>query len=616
MYSKTITAAIIAFGFLATACESGETTTTAGGRIAVVKDSADETNLAVETDQPKLPTEPAAVTAFVGATVFDATGADPIEDGVIVLSKDRIVAVGPRAEVSVPDDAVVIDVAGKWIVPGLVDSHMHFFQSGGIYARPHVVDLRETRPYEEEVKALREDLPDTLRRYLVSGQTAVVDMGGPFWNFEVREKANGMLLAPRTAVSGPLVSTIAREKLDIGDPPIIKAETPDDARVLVRKQLEQKPDLVKVWFIVSKEHSPERGLEQTEGIMRAAADEAHKGGVRVAVHATELVSAKEALKAGADILVHSIDDKIIDDELISLMKKKNTILTPTLTVMEGYAEVLGNKPVLCEMDKKYGDPQIVKTWRELSSVSPEPPEEGAKRQAKNDARMPVMNENLMKLVEAKITIAAGTDAGNIGTLHGSALHHELEMMVKAGMSTKAVLIAATRDAAKVFAVEPEFGTLEKGKLADLLVLNADPLADISNLGSISKIVKGGIVLTPNQILPPNPEWVVQKQVDAYNARDLDLFLSFYSEDAVLVRHPSGEVVASGIEKMRDIYAGLFKRAPELNCRVLSRTTTGNMVIDHELVTGIEGRPYLHAVAIYEVKGGLITNVWFLPKDGD
>ncbi len=616
MYSKNITAVIITLGFLSAACEPAKTRVAPTEPSATDNEPAGETTLAKEVDLRKLPTAPAPVTAFVGATIFDATGNDPIEDAVIVLSKDRIVAVGPKAEVTVPDDAVVIDVAGKWIMPGLVDAHMHFFQSGGIYARPHVVDLRETRPYKEEVKALREDLPDTLRRYLVSGQTAVVDMGGPFWNFEVREKANGMLLAPRTAVSGPLVSTIAREKLDIGDPPIIKAETPDDARALVRKQLEQKPDLIKVWFIVSKEHSPERGLEQTVGIMQAAADEAHKGGVRVAVHATELVSAREALKAGADILVHSIDDEIIDDELISLMKEKNTILTPTLTVMEGYAEVLGNKPVLCEMDKKYGDPQIVKTWRELSSVSPEPPEEAAKRQAKNDARMPVMNENLMKLVEAKITIAAGTDAGNIGTLHGSALHHELEMMVKAGMSTKAVLIAATRDAAKVFAVEPEFGTLEKGKLADLLVLDADPLADISNLGRISRIVKGGIVLDPNQILPPNPEWVVQKQVDAYNARNVDLFLSFYSKDVVITRHPSGETVARGTEEMRKIYSGLFERAPKLNCRVLSRTTTGNMVIDHELVTGIEGRPYLHAVAIYEVNDGLITNVWFLPKDAD
>jgi imidazolonepropionase-like amidohydrolase len=616
MYSKTITTAIITLGFLATACDSPETSVTASGPVAIAKEPAGELKPADKTALRKLPTKPAAVTAFVGATVFDATGNNPIEDAVIVLSKDRIVAVGPKTEVSVPDDAVVIDVAGKWIVPGLVDSHIHFFQSAGIYARPHVVDLRETRPYEEEMKALKEDLSDTLRRYLVTGQTAVVDMGGPFWNFKVREEANAMLLAPRTAVAGPLVSTIAREKLDIGDPPIIKAETPEEARDLVQKQLEQKPDLAKVWFIVSKERSPERGLEQTVGIMRAATDEAHKGGVRVAVHATELASAKEALRAGADILVHSVHDEKIDDEFISLMKENNAILTPTLTVMEGYAEVLGNKPVLCEMDAKYGDPQVVKTWRELSSVSLEPPEEAAKRQAKNDARMPVMNENLMKLVEAKITIAAGTDAGNIGTLHGSALHHELKMMVKAGMPVKAVLIAATRDAAKVFAAEPEFGTLEKGKLADLLVLDADPLADISNLERISKIVKGGIVLDPNQILPPNPEWVVQKQVDAYNARDLDLFLSYYSEDTVLVRHPSGEVVAKGTEKMREVYGGLFKRAPKLNCRILSRITTGNMVIDHELVTGIEGRPYLHAVAIYEVNDGFITNVWFLPKDGD
>jgi len=552
-------------------------------------------------DAPK----PAKVTALVGATVWDGTGSAALADGVVLLAGDRIEAVGPRGQVKVPAGAVTLDAKGKWIVPGLIDAHIHFFQSAGLYTRPDIIDLRAVRDYQVEQAELKQSRADLLRRYLVCGVTAVVDMGGPFWNFDVRDRARTQPLAPRVAVAGPLVSTLARPQLDLGDPPIIQAPTPDKARELVKAQLARKPDLIKIWYIVLPDHD----AAAAKAMMEATITEAHAGGVRVAVHATELDTATAVVEAGADILVHSVHDKPLDEALLTTMKDRGVLYIPTLAVMEGYAEVLGDAVELTDIEQRYGDPVAMASWTDLEGVQSEAiAKKSADRVKKMRARWPIMAANLKKVREAGITVAAGTDAGNIGTLHGSSLHHELDLMVQAGMSPEAVLLSATRDAARVFAKEPEMGTLEKGKLADLLVLDADPLADIKALRRIHRVIKGGAVLEPARLVAPNPASVVQDQVEAYQARDLERFLSYYAPNVVITRQPDGKVVAQGREAMRPIYGKLFESSPKLHIRILRRTVIGKTVIDEELVTGIAKRPYVRAAATYEVEGGLITRV--------
>src|SRR5688572_19656308 len=148
------------------------------------------------------------VTVIQGATLITGTGSPSIRNASIVIEGGRISAVGPRNEVRVPNNAQVIDARNKWVIPGLIDAHVHFSQSGGIYTRPDMVDLRKWRPYEKELEWIKERLPFTFERYLASGITGVVDCGGPMWNFDVRDIASRTTKAPRVTVAGPLISTV------------------------------------------------------------------------------------------------------------------------------------------------------------------------------------------------------------------------------------------------------------------------------------------------------------------------------------------------------------------------------------------------------------------------
>ena len=149
--------------------------------------------------------------AIVGAVVIHperdgASVASP--DTTIVIRDARIEAVGPAATTSVPAGSLVIDGRGKWVIPGLIDSHVHFFQSGNLYTRPDVADFNRWMPYAKEVARNQARLSATFKVWMASGVTGVVDVGGPFWNFEVRDLARRTDAAPRVAVAGPLISMV------------------------------------------------------------------------------------------------------------------------------------------------------------------------------------------------------------------------------------------------------------------------------------------------------------------------------------------------------------------------------------------------------------------------
>jgi imidazolonepropionase-like amidohydrolase len=430
--------------------------------------------------------QPSGIVVIQGATVITGTGRPTIRNAAIVIENGKIRDIGARADIRVPSGAQMVDARNKWIIPGLIDAHVHFSQSGDLYTRPDIIDLRKWRPYEKEFEWIKQRLPYTFERYVTSGITSVMDCGGPMWNFEMREIASRTAKAPRVAVAGPLIATYSPPTTDPNDPDVIEAMSPDHARELVRQQLDRKPDIIKIWFIVN----PGDDLRMETEIVSAAIAEAKSHNLRVAVHATELDTAKAAVRAGADILVHSVTDRLIDTDFLDMVKGRDIIYMTTFMVEDGYRNVLGQNVTLSDIEQKLGDPEVIATWAELAKIpSGEIP--GGIPRMPPAPRRPVEYENLMLLESAGVRVVGASDAGNIGTLHGPALHREMELMAVAGMRPSDILTSVTRTAAAALGRQTDIGTLEKGKFADLVILDADPAIDIKNTRKISRVMKGG-----------------------------------------------------------------------------------------------------------------------------
>jgi imidazolonepropionase-like amidohydrolase len=442
--------------------------------------------------------------SLVGGTVINPADGKVLPNATVVIDGDKIerVAIGKQDAVSLGKQ---IECVGKFILPGYIDTHVHFFQSGDLFTRPDGTDLNSVRPYKDEVAWVKGHVNDVFARYLRSGITSVVDVGGPFWNFEVRKTANATAKAPRVAVAGPLISSVSREKLDLGDPPIVKIDTPDQAREFVRKLAEQKPDLVKIWYIVDKDHP----VESFRPIVRATIEESHAHKIRVAVHATELETARAAVEEGADVLVHSVIDHPVDDAFVKLLKDRHTILCPTLVVFERYGRTFSHQLNLTPEEKSWGNPEVIATLDVTKIPQEKLPDRIKTALAKPDEALSRIKKtyevalpNLKKLEDAGITIAAGTDAGNIGTIHGPALFREFQLMKEAGLTPMQILQCATGNAAKLFGGDTgaHIGKVEKGYFADLVILNSNPLDDIAHASDIDMVIKNGVVYPADSIL--------------------------------------------------------------------------------------------------------------------
>src|SRR5438128_2713610 len=442
--------------------------------------------------------------SLIGATVINPADGKVLPNATVVINDDKIalLAMGKQDTAALGKQ---ISCAGKFILPGYIDTHVHFFQSADLFTRPDGADLNSVRPYKDEVAWIKSHLDDVFARYIRCGITSVVDVGGPMWNFEVRKKANTTEKAPRVAVAGPLISSVSREKLDLGDPPIVKIDTPDQAREFVRKLAEQKPDLVKIWYIVDKDHP----VDAFRPSVRATVEESHAHKIRVAVHATELETARAAVEEGADILVHSVIDKPVDDAFVKLLKDRHTILCPTLVVFERYGRTFANRLNLTPEEKAWGNPEVIATL-DVTKIPPDRlPERIKTALAKPDEALErikktydVALKNLKTLEDAGVTIAAGTDAGNIGTIHGPALFREFQLMKEAGLTPMQILQCATSNAAQLFGGETgaHIGRIEKGYFADLVILNSNPADDIAHSSDIESVMKNGVLYSANNLL--------------------------------------------------------------------------------------------------------------------
>lgn len=557
-------------------------------------------------------------TVIKDVNLIDVEKGKVIKNATIIIENTQIKEVFTK-KAKVPQNARVIEAKGKWLMPGMADGHIHFFQSGGLYTRPDAIDLRKHWSYEKEQKEIQKRLPDLMQRYLRCGVTTVVDVGGPMTNYAIRKKYQNAAKAPNILVTGPLISTYQPKAFQIKDAPIIKVNNPEEAKALVKKQLPYKPDLIKIWYIVQPGQSAESNLP----IIKATIEEAHKNSLKVAVHATEYNTALLAVKAGADILVHSVRDKVVDKTFIRLLKKKKVVYIPTLIVGANYFKTFTVSIATHSQDINYANPFFYNTLNDLKRL---PDSLLSKRYQKlrkagmtpflkqlMSKRDSVMAINLKKLYQSGVNVVVGTDAGNIGTMHASSYLQELEAMQKAGLTNAEVLKAATINAAIGFGKDKVWGTVTKGKKADLVLLNANPLEKLSNLNQLHAVIRQGKVYLANEILQETPEQVVQRQVNAYNARNMEAFLATYSDNIEVYNYPN-RLTMKGKEVMRKGYGGMFKNLTKLHCKIVNRITLGNKVIDSENVIGFPGwekNGPARVVAVYTVKDGLIQKVTFI-----
>ncbi len=439
------------------------------------------------------PGTPPPPRAFVGATLVDGTGAPPVPDAVVLVRAGKVDCAGPRASCRVPEGVDVEDVKGAWITPGLIDAHVHFSQTGWADGRPDALDVRKTHPYEKTEADLRAHPERFFRSYVCSGVTGVFDVGGYPWTLTLPARAENDTFAPRVAAAGPLLSTLDHWLNLPAERQFIHLKDAESARTGVSYLKAQGSAAVKLWYIVR----PDLPIEATTPAVLAAGEEAGKSGLRLIVHSTGLAEAKVALRAGAKLLVHSVWDVPVDEEFLALAKRNGTIYCPTLIVAGGYVRMFeaaaAKKAPAIDDPNGCVDPTTRAKLAETATVEAPNLEAGASARATRTAALnKVSAANLKRVRDAGIPIAMGTDAGNPLTLHGVSVYAEMEAMQAAGMTPMEVLVASTRGGSLALGRDKEVGTVEKGKLADLLILGADPTADIANVRKVKGVVRGGV----------------------------------------------------------------------------------------------------------------------------
>ncbi len=416
----------------------------------------------------------AQITVFEHADVIDGSGDPPMRDATLIVAQGKIRLLAAGGKAKLPSSAEVLDLSGKTIIPGIINLHGHVGMTKGL--------LQGADYYT------RENVNANLLTYARYGVTTTTSMGTDL-DLIVRirdEQRRGHLSGARvfTALQGfttragypthvPGVKGVAREVTSAAQ-----------ARHWVKQLADKGADVVKMW--VDDHHDTFEKL--SPAVYGAIIEQAHKRGLKAFAHLYEMEDAKGLARAGLDVMAHSIRDGEVDDELIALLKKNNVTAVATLS-REKSTYVYADSPPWLD------DPFFAKST--TAEVIQEVRTKLKARQAKDPEReinqkgFEIAKRNLKKLCDAGVRIGFGTDTGPPARFPGFFEHWEMEMMVEAGLTPMQVIESFSKNAARALGVSKEFGTLAKGKAADFIVLDKDPLADIRNSRAIHAVYLAG-----------------------------------------------------------------------------------------------------------------------------
>lgn len=401
------------------------------------------------------------VTAIVGARLIDGTGGPAIDNAVVIVNGDRITAAGPRARVQVPQGATVVDAAGKFLIPGLVDAHYHLNQ-----------------PPEEMKRLFLVALHWGVTTFRVTGN-------------DKREAVPLYHQVQKGEIPGPRVYTAGQGFSPSGPyegAPVFRPKTPEEARANVQDLKKQGVDFVKLWMTGGNFPPP---------VVDAIVDEAKKQGIPLVTHVTDEASFHELAELGVTDFMHEFNNngaQPITPETIAYIKAHHISFIPTIANGESpyyyveHPEILNMGP---KLDGFYARGRARLTdpaYRKTTLEDPRLPE--------RKARITMMLPFVKLMHDNGIRVVTGTDGGaeaSQTTPIGHSTHRELQLFVQAGVPPLAAIRDASLDAARVLerTENPSYGSIQAGKAADLVLLDADPTLDIYNVDKISKVMHAG-----------------------------------------------------------------------------------------------------------------------------